>query len=169
MSTVTMQGNGRSRKVWLLAIGVSVVFVGLWVGLRVLFPWTADYQELIRTADRVEVRAYLINNETRGTDFLVITDPGEIATLAKSIQITGIWIPLDELVANSYRIRVIGKGDTTDIVIRGGNRIRHGTVWHAAIGEEWSSTIRDLVRRHGGVMPNWKEMLPARPTTHAIP
>ncbi|MBU0638811.1 MAG: hypothetical protein KKB50_08100 [Planctomycetes bacterium] len=142
--------------VWLL-IPVLTVAGMLWSWQAFAFPRTGEYRELIQTADRVVVRAFLVNDEAGGIDFLELIEPADRAVLASSFRVTGLWMPLDELIANSYRIRVIAEGRPSDIVIRG-DRVRSGTVWHARIDRVLFDTIEDLVRDHGGNMPDWRAL-----------
>ncbi len=145
------------RRTWLPILAFGMACLVLWLWQYAAFPRSSDYQEIIRTADRVEVRAFIINNESGGTDFLVLSDPTDLAMLADSLRVTGIWIPVDDLIANSHRIRVIGEGGTTDIVIRGFTRIRSG-IWHAPIDESLMTTINDLAQKHESKIPDWVAM-----------
>lgn len=159
-------GTSVRRKRRLLSIPLLVVLAvigGLLLWQALAFPRTGTLRALIRSGERVEVRAYFIHNEARGVDFLVLTDPVECAALADSFRIVGLWLPFDELIANTYRIRVIRGGESTDIILRGGTRVQHGGLWHAPIGDGLHNTIQQLVARHGGAMPDWQALRPSRP------
>jgi hypothetical protein len=145
--------------VWRLGLVAGTVLLGLWLCQVVIFPHSREYQDLIRTAERVEVRAFFIHQEDAGEDFLVLTDPADLAELSASFRITGWWVPVDLLLANSYRIRVFHKNDTRDIIIRAFDRIRHGALWHATVDPRLLSTIETLVRKKGREMPNWRAMM----------
>lgn len=142
---------------WVIAF-VVLVPIGYWLWQAVAFPGTADYRKLISTADQVEIRAFIVGHVEDGDDLVTLTDQGDLDLLASSIRITGPWLPVDELIANSYRIRAVRDGDTYDIVIRGGDRIRAGDVWHARIAPGVVGTIKTLVQTRGGHMPDWKRM-----------
>lgn len=149
----------RARIGNVIFVGVLVLGVlGAWVWQRSTFPTTNKYRQLIRTADHVEIRAFLVGHVENGHDVAVLNTPGDLADLADSLRITGPWLPLDELTANSYRLRIVNGGRATDIVIRGGDRIRTGTVWHAALSPSLVDTIRSLVHKNGGEMPDWTRL-----------
>jgi hypothetical protein len=145
---------------------VMLVTVSVLLGVLLLqwaaFPRTGQYRQLIRNADRIVVQSYLITSQKNGVDFLEITDPAELAQLAESFRIIGLWLPLDELIANTFRLRVFGQQGTTDIVLRSsGTVVRDkGYLWHARISGQLMKTIKALTHKHGGSMPTLQEMLP---------
>lgn len=152
-----------ARRGTVISVSVLVLGVlGVWVWQRSTFPTTNQYRELIRTADHVEIRAFLVGHVEKGHDLAVLNTPGDLASLADSLRITGPWLPLDELTANSYRLRIVNSGRATDIVIRGGDRIRTGTVWHAGVSPGVVETIRSLVHKNGGEMPDWRSLAGGR-------
>lgn len=163
MSTEPISTKRSSRV--LLVLGVmSVGLLGVLIWQSLAFPSTTDYRALIRSADRIEVRAFLVNDMAGGQDFLTLTDGDDIALLADSMRVTGLWAPLDELVANSFRIRIIGQDGTSDIIVRGNHRVRHGEVWHASIDPSLARAIDRLARKQGSAIPSWRSL--AKTTTY---
>lgn len=161
-------GKRGTKWFWALAIVITAC-AGVWLWQYIAFPNTAQCRKMIQTADRVEVRAFIINNEDKGTDFLVLTDPDDLASLAESFRITGIWTPLDYLIGNSYRVRIVGKEATTDIIIRGWGGIESG-MWSASIdSKRFFDAIRALVKKQGGQMPDWRKMMSHQSATSSAP
>lgn len=142
------------RRAWGVAATTIVVLLTL-QAVRVLS--SSSYRRVIREADSVEIRAFIVNNVAGGVDIAKLTEKDDIQELADSFNVVGVWVPWDELIANSYRLRTIRNGVTTDIVIRG-DRVKSG-FWHARLSGVLFATIRDLVDETGGSMPQWLKIL----------
>ena len=147
---------------WLRLFVVAVVLVMGSVVLmqRCLLPTTREYRRLIASADRVVIRFYLENNLQHGQDVVALTDKDEISDLAQSFRIKGIWLPLDDLIWRSYRVRCFHGQKYEDIIVRGGGSVRDKSgIWHAPITADFLRTIVRIVEDAGGTIPPPEELL----------
>lgn len=145
------------RKLMWLSTTVFVV-VGAGALQCIAFPTTAEIRVAISVAERVELHVFIEGNEEAGRTVAVITEREDIDALAQSIRIVGIWLPLDELIGNSYRITAVNGEVRTDIIIRGGYRIKDGC-WFASISPQAMEVFMYLVAKQGGTIPHPRELL----------
>ena len=97
------------RRGWLVAATTILVLLTL-QAVRILSG--ASYRRIIREAESVEIRAFIVNNVAGGVDIAKLTEKDGIEDLADSFNVIGVWVPWDELVANSYRLRTTRNGVT---------------------------------------------------------
>ena len=134
------------------------------IGLAFLNRWYFGTQSAIRRAivdaDRVELRAFWEGHVDAAPDLATITALEERALLAESIKLRGVWLPLDDLVGNSYRIRAVRGNAVTDIILRGGGDLQlGGRRWYIPTDGNAIPVFVDHVRTHGKTIPQWTEML----------
>ena len=161
---VTALKPRRRLAVW-LAILLSPVAIFL-VTQCCCFPTTGSVRAMIEEADRVEVRKFFMGYARNGVDVAVLADARERHRLAESLELTGWWLPFDELIANSYRIRVVRGEQITDLTLRG-DLLRVGGSWHARIDGSVFGAIRELSREQGRRWPTAEELLGKQATQPA--
>ncbi len=126
----------------------------LWQWLT--FPTQHYYRSLVRNAEFVELDFSVLPDFKKCILMTKVTARDDLNLLANSIKFRGIWLPLETLVGNSYRIRVRKKnGMIEDIIVRGWNGIRYGR-WTISISPSLIKTIKDITRKNGGQLPDEK-------------
>ena len=148
-----------SRKRRLRLVHLLAVVAAILVCRQVLLVASSRYvRNIIRNADAVEVRAFFVGIRGSETTLARLTDREQIEESADAVRIAGIWIPLDILIANSYRIRIFNGTDTRDIVLRGGTHITLDEVWFARLASDTLRRIHAVIEQAGGQGPNWRQM-----------
>lgn len=140
-------------------LALSLMFLlGLAVAMyRTALPTEMYYRRIIRDADQIELIAFLESNQETGIHLAIIKDAREKLLLADSVSICGLWMPLDELIGNSFCMRIIKGSSVDDIVLRGGSQIKYGR-WFVSISPSTMQTFRRLVKEHGRTMPTLEEL-----------
>lgn len=148
----------RGRPVLTVPAAVVIGALLLLWGLQcIIFPSSDHFRSVISAAERVELQAFIENSGRKPLVLAVITDRKDILALASSVELRGIWLPFDELTGNSFRIRAVLKQQNTDIVIRGGYRLKCGD-WFIGISPSLMDTFVRLVEDSGGKMPSLNDL-----------
>ena len=157
LSSDAATGRGRRPILTKAAATVVVVLLFLWGLQYAVFPRATYFSDLIVKADRVELRAFIENSTREPLVLTVVTDREDVAALADSIELRGVWQPFDELIGNSYLIRTVRGQVSTDIVIRGGYRLKHGN-WFIGVSPSLMDTFVRIVEESGGRMPSLRDL-----------
>jgi hypothetical protein len=120
---------------------------------------TTHYRRLIADADSIDVYYFLQNNPSTKTKVATISSENDIYGLAQEIEASGLWMPVDDLVAHSYELVLKKDGRVYGaITVRGGHRIREGR-WTTSISPATAARIRELAGKHGQGVPDPRELL----------
>lgn len=150
--------RGFREKVSRVLLFVAVLLACALISCRVATTW--HYRALIANAESIDIYYYLQPNPSNKIQVASVSDEDDINRLAQTVEASGLWMPIDVLVAHTWALCLKKDGRVYKIVtVRGGGRIREG-VLTTAVNPKTLDYIAELAEKHGQGRPHPTRLSP---------